>query len=287
MRRCIIATISILIVLLQATFCFAGNLEIVNSYPHDGGTGFQPVNLAVKLYFNQDVLNSANQEANKDCFKITGPDNKSQPITVLYVPKEEGLVEVVLKNTLEEDTEYKLTISGEFMASSGDTLGSDQTITFRTRSTKNDMKINMVMMGVMFVGIMFFSSRQMKHQMKKDAEEKEKEEKVNPYKVSKETGKSVQEIVKKTEKQKQKKALEEAKRKENLEKEEQNPSHEDERDNGNKKVKGPRPILAGGSVYLSGRKAKAEKEAKKLAEARAAGTTRPKNQKGKSKNKKK
>ncbi|MCL1808735.1 MAG: Ig-like domain-containing protein [Clostridiales bacterium] len=291
MRRLgIVAVTFLLTMLLETAMCFAGALNIVNSYPHDGGTGFQPVNCAVKLYFNQDVSDKGNIEANLECFKITGPENEVQPIQVLYDSKDTSMVLVVLKDTLESDSEYRLTISGDFMATSGDILEFDKEITFRTRNLSTDSKISMAMMAVMFVGILFFSSRQMKRQVQKAERESGREEKVNPYKVSKKTGKSVSEIVEKTEKERRKKAAAEAKRRREAAAKAE-PEEDEAEDNGNKRVKGPRPISAGGSTYKSGKKAKAEAKARRkaaeLAAARAAGTTKPKKQQGKSKKKKK
>ena len=290
MRRLgIVAATFLLAMLLETAMCFAGTLHIVKSYPHDGGTGLQPVNCAVKLYFDQDVSSKRHIEDNNACFTIIGPDKTALPITVLYDSKDTSMVLVVLKGTLESDSEYKLKISGDFMATSGDTLVDDRTITFKTRNLKTDSSISMGMMVVMFGGILVFSSRQMKRQTQKEEKEKGKDERVNPYKVAKKTGKSVSVIVEKTEKEKRKKAAAEAKRRSASAGKPQ--PEEDEIDNGNKRVKGPRPISAGGSKYKSGKKAKARaaaaKKAAELAAARAAGTTKPKNQSAKSKKKKK
>ena len=289
MRRLGMIIAIIALTMLPALTCFADSLEIVDSYPRDGGTGLQPVNCAVKLYFNQDVSGEKYMTANSTCFRITGPDKKALPITVLHDSKDTSMVLVVLKDTLAEDTEYKLTISGDFTATSGDMLEKNKTITFRTRSTKNDGKVSMVMMGVMFVGIIIFSSRQMKRQTQKDAEAKEKNAKVNPYKVSKKTGKSVEDIVKKEDKIKRKKAAEEAKVKAAAgdNKETKGHAEEEEEVSTNIRVSGPRPISAAGSTYKSGKKAKAEAAAKKKAAERSAGTTKPKNQQAKKRNKNK
>jgi len=126
----------------------------------------------------------------------------------------------------------------------------------------------------------------MKKQMAKAQEESAKEQKVNPYKVSKETGKSVQEVVEKDLKEKEKKA-----RKENKKQGQETqsagktgkPEAEQKKIN-HYKVSAPKPISLAGSTYKTGRKAEAEKKAEA---AKKAGTTRPKNQSGKAKNKKK
>ena len=270
-------------ILLETAICFAGTLEIEGSYPKDGGTGLSPVNCAVKVFFNQDVYDAANLEANSECFILTGTDGKREEIRVLKDEKNRNMVLVVLNNDLEQDTEYRLTVLGDFVASSGDLLENDTTITFRTRNQGSDNTTTMIMMVVMFVGVIFFSTKMMKKQNQKDGDEKDA--KVNPYKVSKETGKSVEEIVAKTDKQKRKKADEEARRKARLSDDEV--VEETLEINYNKRVRGPRPISAAGSAYLSGKKAKARAEEAKRAAARAAGTTNPKKKSGKQKNRKK
>ena len=285
-RFSIIAATTLLMMLLSTAVCFAEALVVVKSHPKDGGTGVQPVNCAVKIYFNQDVSSEINIAANEECFKITDPDGKVYPVTVYHDTKDNTMVLVVLNELLSDDTEYRLVISGDFRASSGVVLENDTSITFRTMNQGTNTTISMAMMAVMFVGIIFFSSKQMKRQAEKDAEAKEKNPRVNPYKVSKKTGKSVEEVIKKTEKDKQKKAAEDAKYKPK-EKERERSARDVYAVEGNRKVKGPRPISAGGSTYLSGKKAKAEAEAKKKAAARAAGTTKPKNKSSKKKHKKK
>lgn len=292
MRRLgIIAAITCLTILLGTATCFAA-LDIVDSYPRDGGGGLQPVNCAVKIFFNQDVSSEKYLMSNSECFRVTDSEGVSQPITVYHDSKDKTMVLVVLNETLQEDARYKLTISGDFTATSGDTLETERTISFRTRNVNTDMTVSMVMMVVMFVGILIFSSRQMKRQAQKEAEEKDQRGKVNPYKVAKKTGKSVDEVVRKTEREKQKKAStgsagNKSGGAEKEKKEAYSYSEVSEEIEGNRRVKGPRPISAAGSTYLSGKKAKAEAEAKRKAAARAAGTTRPKNQSAKKRNKKK
>jgi len=295
MRRTVIACAACaLMVILETAVCFAGSLEIEKSYPRDGETGRSPVNFAVKLYFSQDIPDTSDIDAYKGYFKMTDSEKKAQDIRIIKDTKSDNMILVICNKDLAADTEYKLTISGEFTAKSGDSLETDRTITFRTRNMSNDNTISMVMMVVMLVVVIFFSSRMMKKQNEKEEEEKAKDAKVNPYKVSKRTGKSVESVVAKTEKQKRKREAEEAKLKGKDKDKEAHYEDEDEDEyeewleiNDNKRVKGPRPISAAGSTYRSGKKAKAEAAAKKKAAARAAGTTKPKNQSGKNKNKKK
>jgi hypothetical protein len=115
------------------------------------------------------------------------------------------------------------------------------------------MTVSMVMMGVMVVGMVYFTSRT----AKKEAEKAkvEKEEAVNPYKLAKETGKSVEEIVALEQKKKEKKAQKDAK------KQRQKEENKVEISKDNKRVSKRRPISEGGSEYKTGRAAIAARKA--------------------------
>lgn len=280
-----VLSLSILIVLLSTSLCFASGLKLIDNYPEDGSGGYQPENLAVKLYFNEDVSAKEVQKANENCFKVTDPKGKEVPAKILYSSKNLKQIWVLIDTKLQQNTEYQLEISGDLQIPNGDTLGTDKVIKFKTRNTSMDSTVNMVMMGVMMVGMVVFSSLSTKHNIKKQEEEKGEVAKVNPYKVSKETGKSVEDIVAKTEKQKEKAKAHAAKKaKESTSTGKQSQSKNVKDDNDNKNVKGPRPISASGSTYITGRKAAAEKAAAEAKAKAAATTTRPKNATGKSKN---
>ncbi|WP_312094207.1 hypothetical protein [Aminipila sp.] len=275
-----ISVLILLMVMMTTSLCFAGTLELEDSYPRNEGKGMQVENSGVKLYFNQNMINKDNEAFNLKCFKLLDEKGKALPIRVLYSPKEKGLVLVLVdKQTLLSDSTYKLVVSKELEAASGDTLGEDIMIKFHTVDTSSAVKANMVMMGVMMVGVIWFSSRSAKKQEEKAKEEVGAEEKVNPYKLAKETGKSVEEIVAKDLKEKEKQRK---KREKLLAKENKDVDYDEDEDisvNDNKRVRAPRPISAGGSTYITGRKAAAEEAARLKAQA---GTTRPKN-KGKKK----
>ena len=284
-----IISLTLLIVMLTTSFAFAGTLELVSSYPEDGDGGFQIENTGVKLYFNEDVINKNNNAVNDKAIKIVNAKGEKMPVKLFYSTKEEGLVLVLIEGTLESNSEYTLHVTEDFTAADEDLISKPISLTFKTRDMSNDMTVNMVLMGLMFVGVLFFSSRNIKKQAAKQQEEKVKDDKVNPYKVSKETGKSVQEVVQKNAKEKEKKARQEAKNKPNNEKPGSGEKHADVIDKGpnHYKVSSPKPISLAGSSYKTGRKAKAEAAAVREAAAKKAGTTRPKNQSGKAKNKKK
>ncbi len=284
----LILSLTMCILLMASVFSFADSdgLKIEKTYPEDGDTGFQPINMGVTLYFNEEVSSEDNQDANNNCFKIINKETKEeQEIMVLYHPDEVGKVMVLLENELEPNTEYVFTVSDEFVADDGDTLDEGMTINFKTRDVSKDSMVNMLLMVVMFGGMMIFSTKAAKKQREKEAQKKPGADKVNPYKVAKETGKSVEEIVEQDQKHKAKEA---AKQKKKAEKEAAEYGYYDDDDAetaspldiNTYRVKSKRTVAEAGSKYKTGRKAEAEAR-------RAAGTTRPKNQSAKKKNKKK
>ncbi|MBE6031459.1 MAG: hypothetical protein E7225_07735 [Clostridiales bacterium] len=279
-----ILSLVLLLVMLASTFAFAESLELEGTYPKDGYKSAAIDNFGIKLYFNQDVSAKENREFNDLCFSVKSADGEKVPLIVVYSEDEEGLVLVLADVTSEdynikENTVYTLTIDEAFTASNGETLGKDTKIELTTLNQSRTSMVNTVLMMVMFGSIMIFSRRQ----TEKKEEVKEIEETVNPYKVAKATGKSVTQVVEEDKKNKAKQAAKQAKKeaKENkyLEKYAVEEFVEEElKDPYHQKVKGPRPISAGGSTYITGRKAAYEK-------ARQKGTTNPK--KGKSGAKKK
>jgi hypothetical protein len=126
----------------------------------------------------------------------------------------------------------------------------------------------MLMMFVMMGGMMVMTTKAATTEAKKQAEAmREKESKVNPYKEAKKTGKSVEAIVEQDQKDKAKAAAKAAKKAAKEAEEEYNFDFDDFdfEEEGVYKVKAPRPIAAGGSAYITGRKAEAEKRAAELA----------------------
>lgn len=266
-----------LIITMTASVCFgAQSLKITETYPTDGQKNTTKENMCVKLTFSGDVGNKAVKKANSKCFKITNPDGKEIPTRVFYDPEHSSKV-LVLADTskkldIKDATEYTLTVSGNVKDSEGNTLGEDQKVTFKTLDQRKGTGVYMAMMFIMFGGMFVFSTLQAKKQQEKNTEEKAKELPFNPYKEAKRTGKSVEELIAAHEKEMEKKKAKEAKRAARH-KVEEDDDDEIEEDNGNYKVKGPRPISAAGSTYITGRKAQAEArkaEEERLAKRRAA-----------------
>ncbi len=285
-----ILCLTIIMILTSFSFCFASGLELLNSYPKDGSNDARPENFLVKLYFNEVMSADKVQQENENAFRFTDSKGKELKTRVLYDEKRPKEIWVMVEQTLVSNASYKLYVSGDLTDADGDTLGKDKTIDLKIRNTATDNNVNMAMMGVMMVGMVFYTSLSAKRQVKKQEEEEalKTDAKVNPYKLAKETGKSVEDVVAKTNKEREKaKAKAQKKGSYNVQRPGAAENSEDE-DAGKdtKRVTGPRPIIAAGSTYKTGRKAKAEKEREKAAARAAAGTTRPKNATGKAKNKK-
>jgi hypothetical protein len=286
----IILSLSILMILMSISFSFAQGLELLDSYPEDGSNDSRPENFLVKLYFNEVMSSDKVQKENANAFRFTDAKGKELKVKALYDSKKPKEIWVLVDETLKSDRSYKLYISGDLADADGSTLGKDRVINLKTRNLSTDNNVNLALMGVMMVGMVVFNTMSTKRQMKKQEEEEnlKSDAKVNPYKVAKETGKSVEAVVAKTEKDKAKvRAHVEKKNKgrpQNQERAEAGKAAEFDRET--RRVTGPRPISAAGSTYITGRKAKAEKEKEKAAVKATAGTTRPKNATGKSKNKK-
>lgn len=277
----------VLLVLVTSSTCFAAGLNLKDSYPSDGEKGMQPKGVAVKLYFDEDVSAKEIREANEKCFKLVDSKNKEIPLKAFYGEKKPNDVLVIVEKELKSNSEYKFILSEEFQASNGDVLGEEKIIKFKTINVEANMNIQMVLMGVMVVGMIFFTSMSTKKEMQKQAKKDEAEGKVNPYKVAKETGKPVEEVMAQLAKEKAK-AEAKAKRRGFKDSDDgDDDEYEDVASSNNKRVKGPRPISEAGSTYVTGRKALAEKAKAEAAKKAAAKNTNPKGTTGKAKNKKK
>lgn len=285
MKKRIGAVVSLLLIMVMATasFCFAApeGLVLEKQYPDDGATGTAVENVSVKLWFNKNVRpeTKAIRKANKKAIKLLDEKGKAVPIYVAYNPDEVGQVMVLSagKAKIKGDTKYTLTIDPSFQATDGSTLAEGDKITFTTLNQSRNTTINMLIMGVMMVGMIFFSVRSTRRQEEKEKASKGKTDTVNPYKEAKRTGKSVEEIVAKDQKKKEKLAAAAAKK---AEQQKEGTEERTQISPDNKRVAGPRPISAAGSEYKHPKKKPQQNNTNK-------GTTKPKNQTGKQKNKKK
>jgi len=222
-------------------------LSVKEIAPKDKETGMALENLGFKVYFNRDVEKKENRKANERLCKITDEKGKEVPSVVIFDPKHKNVMMVLAdtqnkKTKIKGETEYTLTIEEGFKGNDGSTMGK-YTSSFKTLNPGTSMKISMGMMALMFGGMIFFAAREKKKEQEKDSPKKNTQKKVNPYKVAKETGKSVEEIVAKDEKRKSKEREKAAKERRNYEKE------KEEIPNGNMRVSKPRPISTVGLKY--------------------------------------
>ena len=266
--------IAILTVTPIAFAADSDSLEFVKSVPKNGNETMPVENVGIKLYFNSDVTSSEVWLNNRESFTLKDSKGNKIPVRAYKNEKEKGYILVLAEpkppkknvaGTLEPKSNYTLTISKELVNTSGQTLGEDETVGFRTIDVKGNSRIStylMIGMFVIIIVIMFITARK---RAKADFEAKVLEM-ANPYKVAKERNISVDEAKELIEAAKERtaKKLEEAggalpvkKQK----KPKQLGTTVKKRGNVHK-VKGPRPISAGGSFYKTGRSAAAKKKAK-------------------------
>ena len=218
-RVSLIAILTSILIMLMSAFAFAddGDLKLVTSYPQDGQKNTSIENLGVKLTFNNPINSEAAQKADADKFKILDEDGEEVPIQVLFSNKNDGLVLVVADTdkgfTASNNAEYTLHIDGDLVDNDGNTLGSEQTITFRTYNQRVNNIVNMVMMMVMFGGIMVLSLKQNNDKPEEEPKDAPKEAAFNPYKEAKRTGKTVEEVMEEQAKKEAKAAKKKARKK--------------------------------------------------------------------------
>lgn len=304
MRR-IVALVSAMIVCLamMAPVCLAVKADETNvttpgfkirmTSPEDGDTNVAVDNFSVKIYFSKEMVPQSNavRKSNAAQFKLTDEEGKKVPLKVYYSEKErrQGLMMVAAdysdnnkKNVqIKGASEYTLTIGDKLQATDGSRFNQTVNIKVKTLNQQRSMVVYMILMAAMMGGMIFFTIRSTKR-----AEEKKKEEVAtkgaNPYKEAKRTGKSVDEIVAKNKKAKEKQEEAEAKRRE-AEKALEAEILEQMRREKNKRVSGPAPISRAGSEYKVEVKSVPEKTREETKKS-GKGTTNPKNQSGKKKN---
>jgi len=252
-----IISLVVLLVLLSTSFAFAATFAVTETSPSDGQTGMAIDNMGVKVEFNQPVYSKKYQSSNTALCKLMDAKGKAIPVRVVFNPKEPRvmlvLADTTKKVTITGNTKYSMTVAPEFTAADGSQLGKELKVHFTTLNPSTSMTASMVMMGAMVVGMVFFTSRTAKKEAEKAREKKD--EPVNPYKVAKETGKSVAEIVAMEQKKKEKKNQKDAKKKRHA------AENKVEIASKNMRVSKPRPVSEGGSQYKTGRAALAAKKA--------------------------
>lgn len=216
MKR-IIACISMILILsvLFGSAIFAGTLNITDITPSDGETGKHPQNMAVKVSFDQNMIDEAIIASNKAFFSIKNASGVSQQFEIIYsADKYPGQLWLVLEQPLESNTEYKVEVLPGVRSAKGDVLEKGLATTFRTRNTDTDAKVSLGLMAAMMIFMFSATSKAAKKTAEKDSFEssgKIKEENLNPYKLAKIKGISLEEATAYVEKEKTKIAKKEQK----------------------------------------------------------------------------
>lgn len=287
--------IAALLILASASAAFADSLAIVDITPADGSKGYQPANMAVKVRFNEDMMDESAIEANKDKFSITDAEGTELEFDVVYnAAKYPDELWLVLTEDLQPDAEYTFRVAPGVVSSSGHTLAEGVTTHFFTRNTKTDGFISMGLMVVLMVAMFGMTARSAKKAQEKDdpkAAAKALEDSLNPYKLAKQKGISLAEaqaiVAKEKDKLEKKKAKAEADRirREEMKAEERKKMEEELEffgtDNSELKrelraegiylVKGPRSVRdAGGRVPRSVRQRREAKRRKAAEKAKNA-----------------
>ncbi len=278
----------LVIVLACAGSVFASGLNITNISPKDGATGRQPSNMAIKVRFSENMNGGdALDAANKEKIKITDPEGNVLDFVIAHHDRYQNELWLVITSELQPITSYTVTIQPGIVSPAGNMTSDAKTVTFTTRNVKTDGTISMVLMIVMFGAMFFFGQRETKKQMAATdvnfalAEAK----KLNPYKIAKQKGISLEEAQAYCEKERAKaqkavdkanaeKAKAEAAKRAELEAAQARIEAElaAAHDASVYKVKSPRSVKeAGGTIPRSVRnRAKAREEAERAAEKQRA-----------------
>ncbi len=200
-RKAALTAIFLIAAMLMAQCAFAatGGLQVVDTVPSDKEEGKQITNMAVKIIFSEDVSSTANDAVNSTCIIIKDADNKVQPFKLVHHPKSPNELWCILEGDLVTNSEYTVTVTSGIRSTSGKTLETPYTFTFKTRNTKIDNTISIVLtVGMMALMMVATTRAQSKQQDEKTAKGKgasalEKQSQTDPYRLAKERGISVDE----------------------------------------------------------------------------------------------
>lgn len=266
-----IIVITLIMIVYTAVPAFAAGFAIESTTPEDGAKNTTKENLCVKINFTSEVGSEESIEANKDAFRIVDAKGKEFP-SLIYYNKENPKYVLILADTtkipvsgdgaIKDDTEYTCILDADFRDNEGNTLGEETKITFTTMNQGRGMIVYMILMVGMMVAMVAITVIQTKRDAEKSNEKEEPSEPFNPYKEAKQSGKSVEQVIREHE--------EESKKGGGVfgllggSSKSEEPEEEEPKSDGDcYRVKRPQPISAAGSTYKTGRKAKAEAEAKK------------------------
>ena len=276
------------LIMLAGAAVYADSLTIVDISPKDGSKGYQPANMAVKIRFSEDMMDESAIAANQDKFLIEDPEGNAQGYDIVYnADKYPDELWLVLDQDLTDNTEYTVTIKPGIVSASGSVLAEGMTTTFRTRNTRTDGLISMALMALLMVVMFSATARASKKEQEKEdpkAAAKALEDSLNPYKLAKAKGISLEEaqaiVAKERDKLEKNQAKAEAERiKREEKKAQQRKAMEEElamfddsdlreelRKEGIYRVKGPRSITAAGGRIPRSVRMRAEAKRKAAAE---------------------
>lgn len=217
----------VLSAMLMAAVCAApvsaADFALTDSNPENGYEKVEVKNVMVKLFFNEDVSDENTQKANQDKITVKDSDGKKADFEILYDSKDPKKISLLAHNDLDPEEEYVVSIDGDLISDSGNSLGSDQKVTFSTKKPDSGMGY----MGLMFLMILVMVVMTLRDQRKTAQNEAESDPmagiNTNPYKLAKEKKISVEEAVKliNAEKEKAKKKAEKQQKKAEKEEQEQ------------------------------------------------------------------
>lgn len=227
----LLAAIAVVVVLGISSavgYCAEDEFKIVKTYPENAAEGMAYQNMSIKIWFNRDIkpedsLKEANRKYKK-YFSIQDEKGKELPVMVAF-PKRKGgifsklskdgdeskmlMVLVAIDQTGKEqaqpNTKYTFKIKKGLDLGSGNVIKEDKKVSFKTLNQSTANKVNIGMMVFMVGGMIVFSVvDNKKKQAAKNADDKKASKPINPYKEAKRTGKPVEEIIKKNQKERQK-----------------------------------------------------------------------------------
>ena len=195
-RLTAIIAAAVLLIAVMAVPASASGLQITGVTPKNGATGRQPSNMAVKLKFSEDMTGDESKDAsNKEKISISDAEGNVFDFTIAHSSKYPNELWLVINDTLASITEYTVNVQQGIISTSGSTTDSSFVTTFKTRNLKTDSTISMIMMLVMVGLMVFMTQRETRKQMASTdvnialAEAK----KLNPYKIAKQKGISLEE----------------------------------------------------------------------------------------------
>lgn len=227
----LLAAIAVVVVLGISSavgYCAEDEFKIVKTYPENAAEGMAYQNMSIKIWFNRDIkpedsLKEANRKYKK-YFSIQDEKGKELPVMVAFPKRKGGIfsklskdgdeskmlmvlvaIDQTGKEQAEPNTKYTFKIKKGLDLGSGNVVKEDKQVSFKTLNQSTANKVNIGMMVFMVGGMIVFSVvDNKKKQAAKNADNKKASKSINPYKEAKRTGKPVEEIIKKNQKERQK-----------------------------------------------------------------------------------